>query len=62
MPKIFGAGTLMKSHPNGLGGASRQPGRKVYSSPLKRCMRTAAAIADACEAPSKPLEALNDLD
>jgi hypothetical protein len=29
MPKIFGAATLMKSHPNGLGGASRQPGRKA---------------------------------
>ena len=34
----------------------------VYSSPLKRCMRTATAIAEVCEASSGPLEALNDLD
>lgn len=34
----------------------------VYSSPLQRCVATAAAIASACAVPSALLEALNDLD
>jgi probable phosphoglycerate mutase len=34
----------------------------VYSSPLQRCVATAAAIAAACAVPSTVLAALNDLD
>jgi broad specificity phosphatase PhoE len=34
----------------------------VYSSPMKRCVRTAVAIAEACNAPCESLASLNDLD
>jgi phosphoserine phosphatase len=34
----------------------------IYSSPLQRCVATAAAIAAACSLPSTVLAALNDLD
>jgi len=34
----------------------------VYTSPLQRCMQTGAAIASACNAPSRYLDDLVDLD
>ncbi|MGA7804686.1 histidine phosphatase family protein [Bradyrhizobium sp.] len=34
----------------------------IYSSPLQRCVATAAAIASACGMPSEPLTELSDLD
>jgi broad specificity phosphatase PhoE len=34
----------------------------IYSSPMRRCQATAAAIARACGAPSEVLDDLNDID
>ncbi len=36
--------------------------RKIYTSPMKRCVDTAAAIAKACGAPAEICDDLNDID
>ena len=42
--------------------ASTSPPHAIYTSPLRRCVDTAAAIGDACLLPCKVMEELNDLD
>jgi phosphoserine phosphatase len=42
--------------------ASQWAPSSIYTSPLRRCVATGAAIARACGIPSQPFTALNDLD
>jgi broad specificity phosphatase PhoE len=42
--------------------ASQWAPGSIYTSPLRRCLATGAAVAEACGVPSEPLSGLNDLD